>query len=158
MESLNYYFIFGAIAVAIFIVVIYLLIKYCKTMTIRDFKRLVAENNICNEGMIFIMLDRMSFEEMNILSNEIKTFLKNNFIKNLSVYKEGLKLIVVRIALPEKQEKIIEILNEIIYKKTRIIFLTPTGFTTAKQFKAEELISELNFLQTPGLKKEFYIN
>lgn len=158
MENLSNYFIFGIIAGTIVLFLTYLLIKYGKIITIRDFKKLVAENNIGNEAMIFIMLDRMSFKEMGLLSDDIKTFLKNNFIINLSAYKEGLKLIDMRIDLPEKKAKIMRLLDQLFYEKRRIPFLTKAGYTTAKLFKAEEVRVDLNFFQTPGLKKECYIN
>ena len=157
MKSINYFF-FGLIAGSIILLLAYLLILYGRIKTIRDFKKLVGENNICNESSIFFMLDRMSFKEMDLLSEEIKTFLKNNFIINLTSYREGSKLIDVRIEVPEKKEKLINMLDQLIYRNTKIPFLTKTGLTMATQFKAAEMVAELDFLNIPGLKKELYIN
>lgn len=158
MRSLKYYFIFGIIAGIIILIVAHLLIKYDQKVRISDFKKLVAENKRSNESMIFHLLNQMSFKEIDLLSTEIKNFLKRKFIVNLSAYKEGVALIDTRIDSPERREKIIALLDQLIYEKTKIPFLTKAGVTMAKQFKAEEVRVDLNFLQTPSLKKECYIN
>ena len=107
---------------------------------------------------VLALFNEMSVQEIDKNKEGIEKYLFKNFAFNLKVYNEGISLINDQIESTQKREMIKKILDDIIYKKARIPFLTKNGYTTASSFKSMEPYWELESSRFDVLKKEVYNN
>ena len=104
------------------------------------------------------LFNDMTTQQISIYREGIEKYLYKNFDLNLKAYNEGAGLIDSQIEPTKRKEIIKKILDDIIYKKTRIPFLTKTGYTTSSIFEAREEYWDLGSSFCNGLKEKIYIN
>jgi len=107
---------------------------------------------------VLALFNEMSIREIGKNKEGIEKYLFKNFALNLKVYTEGIGLIDSKIESPQKRETIKKILDDIIYTKTRIPFLTKNGLATSSSFATTEEYWELASALFYGSKKMIFIN